>query len=77
MKLIILNFIYNLFIKYYNYVSSLIEPSPMWDVYPFMSKILMWKIWEKCDNHPLNKESTKQMIKDIKENLGLDPIRKF
>jgi hypothetical protein len=49
----------------------------MWDVYPFMSKILMWKIWEKCDNHPLNKESTKQMIKDIKENLGLDPIRKF
>ena len=77
MRLFVLNCIYNLFIKYYNYSSSLITPLYMWDEYPFMTKILMWKCWEKCEAHPLKRNYFKQMIKDIKDNLNLEPKNKI
>jgi len=65
------NLIFNLFIKIYNFISKKIQPFNMWDIFPFMHKILMMKFWENCNKHPTKTLNVNQIKKEIFEGLKL------
>jgi hypothetical protein len=48
----------------------------MWDIFPFMHRLLMWEGWKACDKHPTHKPYFKDIIKDIENNLNLKPKNK-